>query len=256
MGISHQTIILYLSQIVWPLARISGLFLSMPLISSVLLPRSIRIIFAFALAFIAMPFIPESMSFLYFRLEHIFFLMNEILLGLLMGFALQLVFQIFIVGGQIIAMQAGLGFAVMVDPASKASVPLVSQLYLIMVSLLFLTLNGHLALFDLFLESFKIKPIGQFEVGVTELASILGFSAWMLKESVLVSLPAILSLLLVSLAFGVMSRVAPQLNLFSIGFPITLLMGFIVIRFSLPGLFDQMSDSIEQGILLIKGMLR
>ncbi|KTC68008.1 flagellar biosynthetic protein fliR [Legionella birminghamensis] len=255
MAISYQSIILYLSQIIWPLARISGLFLAMPLISSVLLPRSIRIIFAFTLALLVMPFIPQSMSFLYFKLDHLFFLINELLLGLLMGFVLQLVFQIFIIGGQIIAMQAGLGFAVMVDPASKASVPLVSQLYLIMVSLLFLALNGHLALLEIFLDSFRIKPIGQFNVGIAEFSSVLGFSAWMMKESVLVSLPAILSLLLVSLAFGVMSRVAPQLNLFSIGFPITLLMGFIIIRFSLPGLFDQMADSIEQGLTLIKGML-
>ena len=255
MNLNYQTVISQFSQVIWPLLRISGLFLTMPLISSVLVPMRIRLVFAMTLAFLCAPAISTSLSFLHFNSAYVAFIVHELLLGLLMGFVLQLVFQVFVLGGQVIAMQAGLGFATMVDPASKASVPLVSQLYLMMMSLTFLSLNGHLAVLDALLSSFRQMPVGTIAVGLSAIGSVLTFSGWMFKEAVLVSLPAILSLLIVNLAFGVMTRVAPQLNIFSMGFPITLLMGIVIIRISLPGVSAQIADSLEQGMQLIIGLL-
>lgn len=211
MNLNYQTVISQFSQAIWPLLRISGLFMTMPLISSVLVPMRIRLVFAMTLSFLCAPAISTSLSFLHFNSAYVAVIVHELLLGLLMGFVLQLVFQVFVLGGQVIAMQAGLGFATMVDPASKASVPLVSQLYLMMMSLTFLSLNGHLAVLDALLSSFRQMPVGTIGVGLSAIGSVLTFSGWMFKEAVLVSLPAILSLLIVNLAFGVMTRVAPQL---------------------------------------------
>ncbi|STX43255.1 flagellar biosynthetic protein FliR [Legionella donaldsonii] len=255
MNLNYQTVISQFSQAIWPLLRISGLFMTMPLISSVLVPMRIRLVFAMTLSFLCAPAISTGLSFLHFNSAYVAVIVHELLLGLLMGFVLQLVFQVFVLGGQVIAMQAGLGFATMVDPASKASVPLVSQLYLMMMSLTFLSLNGHLAVLDALLSSFRQMPVGTIGVGLSAIGSVLTFSGWMFKEAVLVSLPAILSLLIVNLAFGVMTRVAPQLNIFSMGFPITLLMGIVIIRISLPGVSAQIADSLEQGMQLIIGLL-
>ncbi|KTD12158.1 flagellar biosynthetic protein FliR [Legionella jamestowniensis] len=255
MNINYPEMINLFSKVVWPLPRISSLFLTMPLISSVMVPARIRIIFSMVLAFLCAPAIADNLSLLHFDGRYIGFIGYEILIGILMGFILQLVFQVFILGGQIIAMQAGLGFAVMVDPASKASVPLVSQFYLMMISLLFLSLNGHLAVLNALLSSFREMPIGQVDISLSVLGSILTFSGWMFKEAVLVALPAILALLIVNLAFGVMTRIAPQLNIFSMGFPLTLLMGMVIIHISLPGVSSQIADSIEQGMRLIIGLL-
>lgn len=255
MEINYQSMINQFSQMIWPLPRITSLFLSMPLVSSMLVPMRVRLVLALAFAFICSPLISDSLSFLNFEGGYLTILFHEILLGILMGFVLQLVFQVFIIGGQIIAMQAGLGFATMVDPSTKASVPLISQFYLMLVSLIFLALNGHLAIFDALLSSFRIMPVGEMKVGLPAVSSVLNFSGWMFKESVLVALPAILALLIVNLAFGVMTRVAPQLNIFSMGFPITLLMGMVIIRISLPGVAEQITDSLEQGMQLIKGIL-
>ncbi|MDI9817634.1 MULTISPECIES: flagellar biosynthetic protein FliR [unclassified Legionella] len=255
MDIDYQDLIRLFSKLIWPLPRISGLFLTMPLISSVLLSARIRVVFAMSLAFLFSWTIPDSLSLLNFNGQYLVVVVYELLLGILMGFVTQLAFQVFILGGQIIAMQAGLGFAVMVDPASKASVPLVSQFYLMMVSLIFLSLNGHLAILEALLGSFRVMPVGNADIGLTALGSVLNFSGWMFKEAVLVALPAILSLLIVNLAFGVMTRVAPQLNIFSIGFPITLLMGMVIIRISLPGVSSQIKDSLDQAMLLVRGLL-
>ena len=255
MNLNYQALISHFSQVIWPLPRISGLFLTIPLISSMLIPLRIRIAFALALAFVCAPFISDKMSFLHFEGRYVAIVFHELCLGLLMGFILQLVFQIFVIGGQVIAMQAGLGFATMVDPATKASVPLVSQLYLMMVSLMFLVLNGHLAALDALMSSFREMPVGTMNLGLSAIGSVLAFSGWMFKESVLVALPAIIALLIVNLAFGVMTRVAPQLNIFSIGFPISLIMGMVIIRISLPGVADQIADSLEKGMRLIIGIV-
>lgn len=243
------------SQLFWPMARISGLMLTMPVFSTALIPARIKIIFIAVLALVAAPYVPEKISFLHFESRHIAYLIEEIFFGILMGFIVQIVFQSFVIAGQIVAMQSGLGFAVMVDPASRASVPLVSQWYLGIVTLIFLALNGHLALLEALLESFKILPPGQNILDLNTIWQVITFSGWMMKEAVIIALPAILSLLIVNLSFGVMARVAPQLNIFSLGFPITLLMGILILYFSIPSIVGQTTDSLSDGMLIVKGML-
>lgn len=256
MNLDYQTMIRALSQVVWPMGRIGGLILTVPVFSSSLIPSRIRVLFVLVLSWVCAPFVPQQLSFLNFNGLYVVYILQELFLGVLMGFALQLVFQIFILGGQIISMQAGLGFAVMVDPSSKASVPLVSQMYLMMTTLIFLALNGHLTILDALINSFNIMPVGQVPIENTMVWHVIMFSGWMFKEAVLISIPAILSLLIVSLAFGIMTRVAPQLNIFSLGFPITLLMAMAIIKIGLPSLGTEIVASLEQGMHFITGMLR
>ncbi|MBL7479035.1 flagellar biosynthetic protein FliR [Legionella bononiensis] len=256
MNLDYQSMIRLFSQVIWPMGRIGGLMLTVPVFSSGLLPPRIKIFLLCALCWTCTAFVPEQLSFLHFNGLYLVYILQELFLGMLMGFVLQLVFQVFVLGGQIISMQAGLGFAIMVDPASKASVPLISQFYLMMMTLIFLSLNGHLALLDALLESFRMIPIGQVPQDNAMVWNVILFSGWMFKEAVLISIPAILSLLIVSLSFGIMTRVAPQLNIFSLGFPITLLMGFVVIKIGLSTVGTQMSESIQHGMHFITGMLR
>lgn len=256
MTVDYENMIYLLSQIFWPMVRIGGLMLSVPVFSSNLISARIKMAFVFALGVICSSMVPPQMSFLHFNVMFLAYLFEELALGILMGFVLDLVFQVFLLGGQIIAMQAGLGFATMVDPSSKASVPLIAQFYLLMVTLVFLSLNGHLLILDTLIQSFKLMPIGQVNIDNGLIWPVLNFSGWMFKEGVLVAIPAILSLLIVSMSFGVMARVSPQLNIFSIGFPITLLMGIVIIYMTLPGVASQISDSLAEGMNLLKGMLR
>lgn len=256
MKIDYQAAIQALSQCFWPLMRISGLFIAMPWFSSTLIPTRIRVIFAFSLAIVVAPFVGAEMSLAAFRMEHVLVIVQELLLGIFMGFIFQIVFQVFVLLGQIISMQAGLGFATMVDPATKASVPLVSQFYLMFITLLFLTLNGHLVVLDTLIQSFTLVPVGQYHLKLDDIAKLMSFSGWMFQEAVLVSLPAIFSLLLVNLAFGVVARVAPQLNIFTLGFPVTLIFGMMVISLTFPAIVDDMRQSMDTGFLVIKNLFK
>lgn len=252
MKIDYQAAIQALSQCFWPLMRIGGVFLAMPWFSSTLIPTRIRMVFAFSLAVVVAPFVGAEMSLAAFRQEHVLIIFQELLLGVFMGFILQIVFQVFVLLGQIISMQAGLGFATMVDPATKASVPLVSQFYLMLMTLLFLTLNGHLVILDTLIQSFRMVPVGQYQLKLSDIGNLMNFSGWMFQEAVLVSLPAIFSLLLVNLAFGVVARVAPQLNIFTLGFPVTLIFGMMIISLTFPAIVDDMRQSLDTGFQVIK----
>lgn len=256
MNLDYQNMIQGLSQIIWPMGRIGGLLLTVPVFSSIMLPSRIKVFFLLALSWTCASFVAPGLSFINFNGLYLVYIIQELFFGLLIGFVLQLVFQIFVIGGQIISMQAGLGFAIMVDPATKASVPLISQLYLMMITLVFLALNGHLALLGALIDSFRVMPIGNITLDNSMVWNVILFSGWMFKEAVLISIPAILSLLIVNLSFGIMTRVAPQLNIFSLGFPITLLMGIVIIKVALPTVGTQMAVSIEQGMHFIIGMLR
>lgn len=255
MDIDYQTLIRIISQVIWPIARVGGLLISVPVFSSVLIPSRVKIIFLVMLSWTCSSLVPAELTLLNFNGTYLVYIAHEVLLGMLMGFVLQLTFQVFILGGQIISMQAGMGFAVMMDPASKASVPLVGQFYLIMLTLVFLALNGHLMIIDAVMESFRVLPIGKATVTSSLLWQGIIFSSWMFKKALLISIPALLSLLVVSLSFGVMARAAPQLNIFSLGFPITLLMGIVVIKIGLPNVAAQMAEIIDDGMRFVVGML-
>ncbi|NJN51033.1 MAG: flagellar biosynthetic protein FliR, partial [Gammaproteobacteria bacterium] len=167
-------------------------------------------------------------------------------IGMGLGFVTIVFFQLFVVAGQFIAMQMGLGFASMVDPTNGVTVTVLSQFFLMMVSLTFVAMNGHLVLLDVLIEGFKRVPVG-IEGSMAETAwEMASLGGWMFSGGVLIALPAVTSLLVVNLSFGVMSRAAPQLNVFSLGFPFALVFGLGIIWISLYGFapqFEALSQS-------------
>jgi flagellar biosynthesis protein FliR len=218
---------------IWPTARISGFIVMAPLFSNFAVTRLTKLTFVVVLSLIAGMIIAKPNPIDPLSLLGLITIIREFILGLLIGFALSLIFQAFVVGGQIVAMQSGLGFAAMVDPSSGGSVPLISQLYLFFISLVFFALDGHLQVIQLLINSFLTLPISPTLIAGGPVEQVLDFSKIMFTGAVMVALPAIISLLTVNLSFGVMTRAAPQLNIFTIGFPITLVLGLIFIYLTL-----------------------
>lgn len=145
-------------------------------------------------------------------------------------------------------MTMGLGFASMVDPANGVNVPVLSQFFLIIGTLLFLSLGGHLMVIQLVVSSFQSIPVGVEGIDRDSFWLIISFSSQMFIAAIWIALPALISILVITLAMGVMTRAAPQLNIFSVGFPVTMLMGFIIIMLLMPTILPRFNQLLLMGM--------
>ena len=222
----------WLSAFLLPLFRIAAMLMAMPVIGTQLVPMRIRLYLALAITLVVSPTLAPMPEVDMLSLRMLLLVAEQVLIGVMMGFTLQLLLQVFTVAGQIIAMQMGLAFAAMVDPTSGVSVPVIGQFLLMLSTLLFLVMNGHLVAFEVIAESFVTLPVGD-ALLVDRFWLMAGKLSWVLGAGLLLVLPAVTALLVINIAFGVMTRAAPQLNIFSIGFPMTLVLGMIIFWLSL-----------------------
>jgi len=180
---------------------------------------------------------------------------QQLLIGFTMAFIFQMFFQIFVLAGQMIAMQMGLGFASMVDPVNGVSVAVLSQFYLMLVMLMFVCMNGHLVVIEVFIESFKVMPvaIAPFDSGI--FMQLVRWGMWMFASALMIALPAVCALLVVNFAFGIMNRAAPQLNVFALGFPISMLVGMVIVFVTLTRFVPQFDQLAEQSMMMMRTLL-
>ena len=144
----------------------------------------------------------------------------------------------------------------MVDPQSGKQVPVISQSYTMTGTLIFLSLDGHLRLIKMLLDSFMSLPIGPEGLAKADLWSVIAWSSRMFAGGLLLAMPLVISLLLVNIGFGVATRAAPQLNIFSVGFPVTLLLGIVLIWLTLPLVLEQFSGILTDAYELVEQLLR
>ncbi|MGC1509496.1 flagellar type III secretion system protein FliR [Ketobacter sp. MCCC 1A13808] len=229
----------WIGQYFWPFCRISAFFTIMPILSTQLVPMRIRLGLALAVTLVVAPLVDPVPMVELLSLHSFLIIAQQIMVGLAMGFVLQLLFQIFVVGGQMVAMQNGLGFATLVDPVNGVNVASISQIYLMTVNLLFFALNGHLAVMYLLGSSFEHMPVSTVGLPAQNLLELVRLASWMFTGAVLVALPSIIALLVVNLSFGVISRAAPQMNIIAIGFPFTMVLGLVIIWLGLGNVLPQ-----------------
>ncbi|OUR73229.1 flagellar biosynthetic protein FliR [Methylophaga sp. 41_12_T18] len=245
-----------LGSYLWPFFRIAALVMAAPIFSSNFVSVRSRLLIALALTIVIVPTIPnvapavEPLSG-----AGLLIVTHQILIGVCMGFMMQLLFNAFIIAGQIIAMQMGLGFASMVDPQNGVTVPVISQFYLIFISLVFISLNGHLILIQVLSESFVSLPVLATGLPYTSFRDIVAQASWMYAAGVIIALPAIGSLMMVNLSFGILSRAAPQISPFSIGFPMTIILGFAIIFVTLPNVSSHLVIMTEQLLQLTSSLV-
>ncbi|MDG5498602.1 flagellar biosynthetic protein FliR [Marinobacter sp. BGYM27] len=219
----------WVGQHLWPLFRIASFMMVIPFVGSGLVPTRIRLGLALLMTILIVPMIGDVPRVDALSADAVVITINQVMIGAGMGFALTVLFQLFVVAGQMIAMQMGLGFASMVDPANGINVPILAQIYTITITLLFLAMNGHLVAFEVFIESFRTIPIGMSGLGPDAFWALAHRVSWMFVSAMLLALPAVTAVLIVTISFGVMTRAAPQMNIFSLGFPIGLLFGLFAI---------------------------
>ncbi|GAA6185428.1 MULTISPECIES: flagellar biosynthetic protein FliR [Alteromonadaceae] len=229
MEFAASTITDYMADMLLPFMRISGLFAAMVGISAKTVPTPIRTLLTLFLTLLIMPVVPPVDISEIFSVSTFVLIIQQLIIGLAIGFISAMMLDTFVIAGQVVAMQTGLGFASIVDPVNGINVPAVGQFYLILATLLFWALDGHLAMISMVVMSFEAFPIGEAWFQPEQFREIAHWASWMFVAAVTLSLAPIVSLLLVNLAFGVMTKAAPQLNIFSIGFAIAQIMGLLII---------------------------
>lgn len=245
----------WVAAFMWPFLRIGAMFSAAPVFGARMVPVKVRIALALVLALMMAPMVAQDMvPVAPFSAQGLAISVQQILIGLAMGFTLQLVFAAIIVAAQSIAMSMGLGFANAVDPQNGVQVPVVAQYFLTLATLIFLALNGHLLLVQLLVDSFETLPVGEAGLTPADFWALVSWGGRMFAGAVAIALTAMTSLLLVNLAFGVMSRAAPQLNIFGVGFPVMMGMGFIIIMLSLPGITPHVSNLMQDAFELLQAM--
>jgi flagellar biosynthesis protein FliR len=239
---------------VWPFFRIAGVLMVAPVFGARLVPMRIRLALAVSATFVMSPLLPAAQPF-GFTFAAAVVVMQEVLIGVAMGFVLQMIFDALIIAGQTIAMGMGLGLATMIDPQRGISVPVVSQFFVILGLLIFLSLGGHLATIRLLSDSFTLLPLG------TALSSdgvwmLVSWGGQMLAGAVRIALPAATALLVANIAFGVMSRAAPTLNLFAVGLPAGLLIGFVILLMNVGHLSALLAQFLQATLEMLAAMLQ
>jgi flagellar biosynthetic protein FliR len=240
----------FVGSLMWPFMRIGAMLMSMPVLGTRMVPKRIKIIATLTISVFVLPLLPAGPEVEALSLAGLFISVQQILIGFAMGFTLQLVFGSLMIAGEVIAMSMGLGFASMIDPNNGVSVPVIAQLMVIIGTLLFLALGGHLMLIQLVVNSFQTLPISPTGIERESFWAIASWGSQMFIGAIWVAIPAIISMLVVTICLGVMTRASPQLNIFSVGFPITMFLGFVILMLILPGFLPRFNQMMLEAMQL------
>jgi len=228
MEFTESVINQYLADFMLPFTRVSALIMTMIGFSARTIPNRVKLFLCVAVTVAIMPTIPATNIEQLLSFETSLLLGQQMIIGVMLGFMTLMVVDTFTLAGQIIAMQSGLGFASLVDPASGMNVPAVGQFFLILSTLLFWVMDGHLAYLQFITASFETLPIGGDAVSSIKFKEIVEWGGWMFATALSLALAPLTAMLLINFSFGVMTRAAPQLNIFAIGFPVTMMAGLLI----------------------------
>jgi flagellar biosynthesis protein FliR len=246
----------WLAAYLWPMVRIGAMLMAAPMFSSRQVPVRFRLMLMLLITWMVIPMLPPMPAADVLSHTGFMIMLQQVLIGVVMGFILQMVFGALIFGGQVVAYSTGLGFASMVDPQNGVQVPVIAQFYLILATLLFLLSNGHLLTIELLADSFQSLPVAVDGITRNGLLEVVAWGSRMFAGGLLISLPIVGAMLMVNMGMGVVMRAAPQLNIFSVGFPVTMLIGFALMWVTLPNLFDVFNEYLDGAFQLMMQALR
>ena len=249
-------LMLWLSQFFWPMVRVLALIATAPILSERSVSRKVKVGLAFMITWLLVPMLPPSQVTL-FSVGGLWLLIQQMLIGIALGFTMQFAFAAVRTAGEVIGLQMGLSFATFFDPGSRLNMPVLARFLDILAMLLFLSFNGHLWLISLLADSFHTLPIGGEPLNANAFLALTKAGGLIFLNGMMLALPLITLLLTLNMALGLLNRVSPQLSVFAIGFPITLSIGILTMGILMPLLapfcehlfsevFDLLSDIISE----------
>ena len=254
-GLELQELFTFIILLLIASLRVGAFLISSPFFGSRMVPIQIRIVFSFCLGFWILGTLqfPDQNTLLGPKL--ILIVLQELFIGLTVGLVLNICFAAVTLAGEKIAATSGLAFASQVDPNGGGQSPVISQIFFLFLIVVFFSLNGHLIILGLIYKSFEFYPLGQFTSYGELVSAGLSASDILFKSAAIIVLPIVIVLLFVNIAIGFITKSAPQLNLFSFGFPMTLIGAFLILFYSVDAIAFAFKDLIQSIIDLVMSLL-
>lgn len=241
-------------QLLFVMTRVGAALLAAPFFGAAAVPAQVRVAISAALAVLVCAWVPVQTPPALFSLGGLLAVAGEVLIGLALGFVLQLSFAAPVIAAEQIGGAMGMSIAASADPLSGAHAPIIGQYFSVTLAVVFLGLGAHLDWFALVVKSYAALPPGTW-LGVEQLAMIAGFAVQLFTAAVGIALPVTLVLLLAQVLTGMLSRSAPALNLFALGLPAGVLAGLAALIAAAPVMAEQFADLSAQSLMQVAGVL-
>ncbi|MBI5438564.1 MAG: flagellar biosynthetic protein FliR [Nitrosomonadales bacterium] len=247
ISITSAQLDVWIATLVFPLTRILSMIASSPILGNKQIPARVKLGLSVLITIVVTPAIGEMPPVAIGSPQGLLIMVQQVIIGVAMGFTMRLIFTAIEMAGELAGLQMGLGFASFYDPVNAAQSPIVAQWLGMVAALAFLAINGHLLMLSALAESFKTLPIGGMMPG-QGFHDVARWGGSIFAYALQISLPILAALLITNIALGILTRAAPQLNLFAIGFPITLAIGFLVLLLSMPHFIPMLDRLTQEGL--------
>jgi len=252
LSLTESQVMAWIGTFLWTFMRIYMVVLTMPVLGSKSVPQSVRVLLCIMISWTLLPSIEPVFGVDLLSLESLLISVQQLLIGILMGFVLLLVSAGLTFAGQSIAFAMGLGFASMVDPQNGTNVPVLGQLFVIVSTLIFLQVNGHIIMLGLLSDSFQTLPIAIDGLTRNTYWELITWSSRIFVVGIMMALPAIAGIMLVNVGLGVMTKVAPQMNIFSVGFAVNIFFGLFLMIAILPSMMEAYTEFLAEGFGVVR----
>ena len=241
---------------IWPLSRIVALIATAPILGNTSVPIRVKLGLAIMLTLLVTPTVEKSLP----EIDPstgmgLIVMLQQVMIGIAIGFVMRIVFVAVEMAGELIGLQMGLGFAIFFDPQNSGQIDIIGRFLGVIASLAFLAIDGHLMMIALISQSFNTLPIGLEGVTDATFTSLANWGSEIFKSGLQLSLPVLTALLITNLALGILTRAAPQLNIFAVGFPLTLSIGLLVLALSMPFYAPILEHLVQDGLNFMMGIL-
>ena len=251
-SVTYAQLNVWLTSFLWPFTRILALIATAPLLSHMAIPIRVKVGLAAFISLIVAPTIGAVPQVTVFSADGVLILINQFMVGAALGMTMQIAFATIDAAGEFIGQQMGLGFAMLYDPRQGGNSVVISRYLNTIAFLAFLVFDGHLQMISALVQTFQNVPVSANVLGAVTHArgwqTVASYGMSVFSTGLLLSLPVVAALLIANLALGILNRAAPQIGIFQVGFPVTMLVGFLLIQLMIPNLIPFFQRIFENGI--------
>ncbi|RQP34965.1 flagellar biosynthetic protein FliR [Burkholderia ubonensis] len=247
-SVTYAQLNAWLTAFLWPFVRMLALVAVAPVTGHASVPGRVKIGVAAFMALVVAPTLGTMPAVTVFSAQGIWIVVTQFLIGVAMGFTMQIVFAAAQAAGDAIGLSMGLGFATFFDPHASGATPVMGRFLNAVAILAFLAFDGHLQVLAALAASFQALPVSAELLHAPGWRTLAAFGATVFQMGLLLALPVVAALLIANLALGILNRAAPQVGIFQVGFPVTMLVGLLLVQLMVPNMVPFFGHLFDMGL--------